>query len=78
MSRHDPTLSRHATERIVEMGLDVAQVIEVIVEPEIEYQQGDYTGRVAQRGDLSVVIDEHDGETVVVTVLPRTQEVYER
>lgn len=72
------TLTRHARERMTEMGVEEVEVYRVLVDPEVEYDQPRYgpTRRMAQRGDLAVAYDSRNG--AVITVLWRRVEDWDR
>lgn len=79
-TRRVPRLTRHACERMEEMGLGLPRVTEVLLDPEVEYGDGSpprpYT---AQRGNLAVgFADDPRNGIVVLTVMPRVQERYVR
>lgn len=67
-------LSLHALHRVCEMGLERADVIRALAQPEVTWSSG---GRqVAALGSIAVVSIPNDN--IVVTVLWRTQDRYER
>ena len=79
-TRHVPRLTKHACERMEEMGVGLPRVAAVLCAPEIEY--GDGSGPrpfTAQAGNLAVgFADDPVTGIVVLTVLPRTQDRYVR
>lgn len=69
-------LSRHALERMAEMGIERPEVCAVLDDPVLTYT--DAWGRFhSQAGRLDVVLGADDPD-VVVTVLWRTDEDYRR
>jgi hypothetical protein len=70
--------SRHAAERAREMDVDWVEVLRVVLDPEVSYDDNrrGRDNRVAQRGDLAVVYDSETGS--VITVLERKVEPWER
>lgn len=73
-----PELSRHAEERRRQMELSIDEVLLVVADCEVSYQQNDYdnNGVVFKRDDVSVVVDEDSNK--IVTILWNQQEDYER
>ncbi len=74
----DATLSTHAEERRESMGLTRDDVLLVIADYEVCYEQSNYDDdeTVFKRDDLSVVFSIPNN--TVITVLYNTQENYER
>ncbi len=74
----DATLSSHADQRREAMGLSIDDVLLVIADYEVCYEQSNYDDdeTVFKRGDLSVVFSIPNN--TVITVLYNTQENYER
>lgn len=80
-TRAVPRLTRHACERMEEMGVTREQVAKILSEPEVEYGNGTMHRRpfTAQRGMLAVgFADDPETGIVVLTVLHRTQDRYVR
>lgn len=74
-------ITNHARKRAEQMRVSIADVILVLTDPEVTYDQprrGDGY-RIYQRGDLAVaVLMRADGSPVALSVLHRTQDVYAR
>lgn len=68
-------VSRHALQRMMEMGLDRRQVVETLDEPDASWP-AHQARRIAVRSDLKVVFD--PASHVVVTVLWHTQVEWSR
>ncbi len=68
-------LSRHALERVTQMGLNRARVVSVLEEPELTWPSH-LDRRVASAGDIAVVFD--PGNAVVITVLWHVEEDWTR
>lgn len=68
--------SRHARERMAQMGLDARDVLAVLLRPEVSYEQSNRDGRVWQRGEISVVTA--PVEPVVITILWNRKEDWQR
>lgn len=78
---HPPTprLSEHARQRCREMGVTTHRVKRILRDPDLSYASG--RGKVAWRRDdpAIAVVYVMDGATpFALTVVPRTQERYER
>lgn len=67
--------TRHARQRIEEMGLEVRDVLAVLLRPEVSYQQT-RGGHLWQRGAISVVTARD--EAVVITVLWNRKDDWQR
>jgi hypothetical protein len=81
--RRNPRFSEHARLRMAEMGVSSRTVRRILRSPEVDYEQGDRDGRVAQRGTLAVAYvmeTRPDGRErpLVLTVLYRTADAYPR
>lgn len=74
-------ITTHARQRMAEMGLTVDEVVICVTTPEVCYQQPRYGPRdyMAQRGKIAAAYTLDSNDTAIVkTVMPRTQERYER
>lgn len=75
-------LTRHAAERMLEMGLTAWDVEEVLLRPEVTYEQAAKYGpgaEVRKLGKISVATGlDASGNRIVRTVLWNTQEQYTR
>ena len=69
------TITNHAWMRIGQMGLSREDVLAVVIHPETDYPT-DRGRRIAQAGEVAVCYQ--PDARVIVTVLPRTAEVYLR
>lgn len=67
--------TRHARERMAQMGLEVRDVLAVLLRPEVSYQQT-RGGQLWQRGAISVVTARD--EPVVITVLWNRKDDWQR
>lgn len=75
-------ISRHAAERMSEMGVGIEEVMRAVEHPEVAWT-GTRHGRpetTAKRGRIAVAwhVGSRDGARIVKTVLWNTQDRYER
>ena len=80
-TRQVPRLTKHACQRMIEMGVGLPTVAAILTDPEVEYGDGSRRERpyTAQRGSLAVgFMDDPVSGIVVLTVLHRTQDRYVR
>lgn len=74
-------LTRHAQQRMDEMGLGPIDIEGILDNPEVDYPAHSRYGegaRTAQRGQIAVGYKLDAGQRIVTTVLIRTQEQYAR
>lgn len=74
-----PRLSQHARERCEQMGIKTKRAKRVVMERNISYQ-GPHPndGIVCQSDDPDIAVVWDPVHNVIITVLPNTQENYER
>lgn len=79
-TRRVPRLTKHACERMIEMGVGLPTIAAILSDPEVEYGDGGPKRPfTAQRGSLAVgFADDPETGIVVLTVLHRTQDRYVR
>lgn len=73
-----PAFTHHAENRRREMGVSTDEVLLVVADCEVSYQQGDYDNNatVFKRDGLSVVVDTTGNR--IVTILWNTDKEYNR
>lgn len=80
MKAAEPILTRHASQRCASMRVERSRVNAILAQPTMTYAARD-DGQVAWSAadpDIAVIYRQDNGRTVVLTVVPRTYERYER
>lgn len=71
--------SKHALERLVEMGIAPHQIELTLCDPDETYSSEKYPGTVCyRRGELAMPVEEIDGELTIITALYATVAAWQR